>query len=320
MIEIRNVRKSFGGHVVLDGIDLTIDKGDIFGLIGVSGAGKSTLLRCINRLEEVDSGEIVVDGIDVATLGKDDLLRFRRSIGMVFQQFSLLERKSVYDNVYFPLRCSGVKKAQADRRIKEMLELVGLEDKLRALPRELSGGQKQRVAIARALVSEPSILLSDEATSALDPNITENVLGLLRRINRELGLTIVVVTHEVSVMKAVCTRMGLLHRGELDALGTSEEFFLEHPELLADFTRDAGWRPHTEDGDALVRVVLRSEGESRLISDLAIRTGVAFDISWGGLDRYRDTVAGSFVLRVPRERLAAVAAALDERGAQWREI
>lgn len=185
MIEIRNVRKSFGGHVVLDGIDLTIDKGDIFGLIGVSGAGKSTLLRCINRLEEVDSGEIVVDGIDVATLGKDDLLRFRRSIGMVFQQFSLLERKSVYDNVYFPLRCSGVKKAQADRRIKEMLELVGLEDKLRALPRELSGGQKQRVAIARALVSEPSILLSDEATSALDPNITENVLGLLRRINRE---------------------------------------------------------------------------------------------------------------------------------------
>ncbi|WP_347346470.1 methionine ABC transporter ATP-binding protein [Microbacterium sp.] len=320
MIEIRNVRKSFGGHVVLDGIDLTIDKGDIFGLIGVSGAGKSTLLRCINRLEEVDSGEIVVDGIDVATLGKDDLLRFRRSIGMVFQQFSLLERKSVYDNVYFPLRCSGVKKAQADRRIKEMLELVGLEDKLRALPRELSGGQKQRVAIARALVSEPSILLSDEATSALDPNITENVLGLLRRINRELGLTIVVVTHEVSVMKAVCTRMGLLHRGELDALGTSEEFFLEHPELLADFTRDAGWRPHTEDGDALVRVVLRSEGESRLISDLAIRTGVAFDISWGGLDRYRDTVAGSFVLRVPRERLAAVAAALDERGAQWREL
>lgn len=320
MIEIRNVRKSFGGHVVLDGIDLTIDKGDIFGLIGVSGAGKSTLLRCINRLEEVDSGEIVVDGIDVATLGKDDLLRFRRSIGMVFQQFSLLERKSVYDNVYFPLRCSGVKKAQADRRIKEMLELVGLEDKLRALPRELSGGQKQRVAIARALVSEPSILLSDEATSALDPNITENVLGLLRRINRELGLTIVVVTHEVSVMKAVCTRMGLLHRGELDALGTSEEFFLEHPELLADFTRDAGWRPHTEDGDALVRVVLRSEGESRLISDLAIRTGVAFDISWGGLDRYRDTVAGSFVLRVPRERLAAVAAALDERSAQWREI
>lgn len=320
MIEIRNVRKSFGGHVVLDGIDLTIDKGDIFGLIGVSGAGKSTLLRCINRLEEVDSGQIVVDGIDVATLGKDDLLRFRRSIGMVFQQFSLLERKSVYDNVYFPLRCSGVKKAQADRRIKEMLELVGLEDKLRALPRELSGGQKQRVAIARALVSEPSILLSDEATSALDPNITENVLGLLRRINRELGLTIVVVTHEVSVMKAVCTRMGLLHRGELDALGTSEEFFLEHPELLADFTRDAGWRPHTEDGDALVRVVLRSEGESRLISDLAIRTGVAFDISWGGLDRYRDTVAGSFVLRVPRERLAAVAAALDERGAQWREL
>lgn len=320
MIEIRNVRKSFGGHVVLDGIDLTIDKGDIFGLIGVSGAGKSTLLRCINRLEEVDSGEIVVDGIDVATLGKDDLLRFRRSIGMVFQQFSLLERKSVYDNVYFPLRCSGVKKARADRRIKEMLELVGLEDKLRALPRELSGGQKQRVAIARALVSEPSILLSDEATSALDPNITENVLGLLRRINRELGLTIVVVTHEVSVMKAVCTRMGLLHRGELDALGTSEEFFLEHPELLADFTRDAGWRPHTEDGDALVRVVLRSEGESRLISDLAIRTGVAFDISWGGLDRYRDTVAGSFVLRVPRERLAAVAAALDERGAQWREL
>lgn len=320
MIEIRNARKSFGDHVVLDGIDLSIDRGDIFGLIGVSGAGKSTLLRCINRLESLDSGEIIVDGVDIGSLGKAELLEFRRGIGMVFQQFSLLERKNVYDNVYFPLKCSGAKRSKVDGRIKDMLELVGLGDKMKALPRELSGGQKQRVAIARALVSEPSILLSDEATSALDPNITESVLGLLRRINRELGLTIVVVTHEVSVMKAACTRMGLLNHGRLQALGTSEEFFLEHPELLTEFTRDAGWLPHAAHDEALLRVVLREGGDASLISDLAIRTGVRFEISWGGFDRYGESVAGSFVLKAPRGRLGEVTAGLDALGAQWREV
>ncbi len=320
MIEFQALKKSFGEHTVLDGIDLTIQQGDIFGLIGVSGAGKSTLLRCINRLETIDSGKIIVDGTDVGSLDKGDLLRFRRNIGMVFQQFSLLERKNVYDNVYFPLRCSGERRSAADKRIKEILELVGLENKMKALPRELSGGQKQRVAIARALVSRPSILLSDEATSALDPNITENVLGLLRTINRELGLTIVVVTHEVAVMKAVCTRMGLLNKGHLEATGTSQDFFLESPELLSDFTRDAGWRPHVEPDEALLRVVLRPGSDSSVLSQLAIRSGIEFKLPWGGLDRYADSVAGSFVLTVTRTDLPRLTATLQDLDAEWREI
>ncbi|KIP53442.1 methionine ABC transporter ATP-binding protein [Leucobacter komagatae] len=320
MIEIRDARKSFGSHTVLDGINLSIARNDIFGLIGVSGAGKSTLLRCLNRLEELDSGQIIVDGVDIGGLRKAELLEFRRSIGMVFQQFSLLERKSVYDNVYFPLKCTGAKRQRVDSRIKDILDLVGLGDKMHALPRELSGGQKQRVAIARALVSEPSILLSDEATSALDPNITESVLGLLRRINRELGLTIVVVTHEVSVMKAVCTRMGLLNHGQLQALGTSEEFFLERPELLTEFTRDAGWLPNVSSDEALLRVVLRGDRDASLISELAIRTGVRFEVSWGGLDRYGESVAGSFVLKAPRPQLGEITRGLEALGAQWREV
>lgn len=320
MIEIESVTKSFGEHTVLDGIDLSIGRGDIFGLIGVSGAGKSTLLRCINRLENIDSGRITVDGTDVGSLSNRELLEFRRSIGMVFQQFSLLERKSVYENVYFPLKCSGKRRSAVDRRIKEILELVGLETKLNALPRELSGGQKQRVAIARALVNEPAILLSDEATSALDPNITENVLGLLRRINSELGLTIVVVTHEVSVMKAVCTRMGLLNHGQLQATGTSEDFFLESPELLSDFTRDAGWRPAVGEDEALIRVVLRPGADATVLAGLAIETGLEFSVAWGGLDRYADAVAGSFVLTVRRRDVPDLSRALDGLNAEWREI
>ncbi len=319
MIEFRQLRKSFGENVVLDGIDLTIERGGIFGLIGVSGAGKSTLLRCINRLEPIDSGSIRVDGVDVSALSKQELLEFRRDVGMVFQQFSLMERKNVYDNVYFPLQIKGVRRSVADRKVKELLELVGLPDKLKEFPRSLSGGQKQRVAIARALVSDPKILLSDEATSALDPNITEDVLDLLRTVNRELGLTVVVVTHEVAVMKSVCTQLGLLSGGRLDAVGTVESFFLEQPERLTVFSRDAGRRPETAPGSALVRVIQSEEVAPSLLSELAIQTRIPFELVWGGLDRYRETVAGSFVLRLPAGDVPSLTAALDERGIVWKE-
>ncbi|BCL12495.1 methionine ABC transporter ATP-binding protein [Micromonospora sagamiensis] len=320
MIEFRDLKKSYGDHVVLDEINLQIGQREIFGLVGVSGAGKSTLLRCINRLEKIDSGSLVVDGTDVGAIGDRDLPRFRRRIGMVFQQFSLMERKNVYDNVYFPLKCQGVRRSVADRKVRDLLDLVGLGDKLKALPRELSGGQKQRVAIARALVNDPMILLCDEATSALDPNITEAVLDLLKRINGELGLTIVVVTHEVAVMKSVCTRMGLLSGGHLRAEGTVEHFFLENPELLGDFTRDAGRRPEVAPGTSLVRVVQRDAAGTSLLSQLAIRTGVPFEISWGGLDRYRDRVSGSFLLQVADADLRAVCDGLTALGADWKEI
>ena len=320
MIEIREVSKAFGDNVVLDKVSLQIDDGEIFGLIGVSGAGKSTLLRCINRLEPIDGGTILVDGVDVSSLHKEGLRDLRRSIGMVFQQFSLMDRKSVYDNVYFPLRCRGESKAQADGKIREMLDLVGLSDKLKSRPNELSGGQKQRVAIARALVSKPRFLLCDEATSALDPNITETVLDLLKEINRELGLTIIVVTHEISVMKSVCSRMGLLSAGRLKAVGTVEHFFLKHPGLLSEFLSNAGGHPYTAPGYATIRVIQPDQAAGTLLPELAISTGVAFTIVSGGIDRYRDTVAGAFNLLVSAEEMPRVTAELTARGVEWMAV
>lgn len=320
MIEIRNLKKSFGDQVVLDGIDITVDEGDIFGLIGVSGAGKSTLLRCINRLESFNEGTLLVDGTDVNSLRKEDLRNLRRNIGMVFQQFSLMERKTVYDNVYFPLKCRGDKREAVDGKIKEMLELVGLSGKRDAYPRELSGGQKQRVAIARSLVTDPTILLCDEATSALDPNITEAVLDLLKTINRELGLTIVVVTHEVSVMKSVCNKMGLLSGGHLKAVGTVEHFFLENPGLLNEFMSNAGGFVPSEENFTTIRVLQRDRSTGTLLAELAIKTGVAFEITSGGIDKYQDRIAGAFNLRVSVDALPIVTAELAARGAEWKAL
>jgi len=317
MIEIREVTKAFGDNVVLDKVSLDIEEGEIFGLIGVSGAGKSTLLRCINRLEEINGGKILVDGVDVSSLPKQGLRDLRRNIGMVFQQFSLMDRKSVSDNVYFPLRCRGDSKAEADGKIREILHLVGLDDKIDARPRELSGGQKQRVAIARALVSKPKFLLCDEATSALDPNITETVLDLLKEINRELGITIIVVTHEITVMKSVCSKMGLLSAGRLKAVGTTEHFFLKNPGLLSEFMSDAAGHRYSAPGFTTIRVIQPDQAAGTLLSELAIGTGVPFSVVSGGIDRYRDTVAGAFNLSVKSDEMPRVTAALEARGVEW---
>ena len=320
MIEIKDVRKSFGDQTVLGGINITIDPGDIFGLVGVSGAGKSTLLRCINRLEKIDSGSIHIDGQDIGGVSGTDLLELRRSIGMVFQQFSLMERRNVYENVYLPLRCAGIRQKDVDARIKDLLELVGLQNKLDALPRELSGGQKQRVAIARALASQPKVLLCDEATSALDPNVTEDVLDLLKNINRELGLTIVVVTHEISVMKMVCNRIGLLHRGTLEATGEIKHFFLKRPDLLSEFSRDVGLLPEPQPGSSLIRIVQDQDTGGSQLARLAIASGVTFDVLWGGIDRYRDTVSGSFIIQFPTARKSELEASMRELGIEWSSL
>ncbi|MGB4137690.1 MAG: methionine ABC transporter ATP-binding protein [Microbacterium sp.] len=317
MIKLSNVRKSFGDNVVLDGIDLDISQGEICGLVGVSGAGKSTLLRCLNRLEEIDEGKIFVDGTDITTLDKNDLIDYRRQIGMVFQQFSLMERRTVYENVYLPLKCAHIRKSQVDGRIREILDLVGLSDKVDQLPRQLSGGQKQRVAIARALATQPKLLLSDEATSALDPNVTEDVLELLRSINRELGVTVVVVTHEISVMKLVCTKMALLHKGSLTAAGTTQEFFLRQPQLLEEFSHDVARVPRARPGKALIRVVHGQDERGDTLSRLAIDTGVAFEIKWGGFDRYADEILGSFILEADESETKPLGAALTARGIEW---
>lgn len=228
-ITISNLHKAF--HVrgqpleVLKGVDLSIEKGEIFGIIGYSGAGKSTLARCINRLEEADEGEIIVGGIHMGALNKNELLRERRNIGMIFQQFNLFEAQTVYENMAYPLKIARVPARQIKERVLETAEVVGLLDKLNAYPGGLSGGQKQRVGIARAIVGRPSILLSDEATSALDPQTTLSTLELLKEINAKTGITILMITHELDVIKYSCSRMAVLENGVIIESGETAKVF-----------------------------------------------------------------------------------------------
>ena len=224
LIKVQNLHKSFGDLKVLNDINLNIKKGSIFGLVGHSGAGKSTLLRTFNGLESINQGSIVIDGLEVSTLNPKDLRHLRQKIGMIFQHFSLLARKNVYENIILPLQCAHIK--IDSKKIKNLLELVGLEDKANSYPNALSGGQKQRVAIARALVLNPMLLLSDEATSALDPNITGAILDLLQNINKELGVTIVLVTHEMEVVKTLCQEAAFMDKGRVLRSGGIEDLFL----------------------------------------------------------------------------------------------
>lgn len=242
MIEINRVNKVFyqGAkeiHALRD-INLTIEQGTIFGVIGSSGAGKSTLIRCVNLLERPTSGHVIVDGTDLTQLSNQQLTQARRKIGMIFQHFNLLSSRTVFDNVALPLELAGTSKAAIKTKVDELLELVGLADKSESYPSNLSGGQKQRVAIARALASDPKVLLCDEATSALDPATTQSILTLLKEINRKLNLTILLITHEMDVVKSICSEVAIIGGGELVEKGPVGDIFA-HPktELAREFIR-----------------------------------------------------------------------------------
>lgn len=232
MIEINNLCKSFGSLEVLKDISLTVKTGEIYGLVGRSGAGKSTLLRCINGLEPYQSGSLKIDGTEVSELNKKEIREMRKGIGMIFQQFSLINRRTVYQNVALPMKCWRYDRKKIDGRVRELLELVDISDKIHARPSTLSGGQKQRVAIARALALDSHILLCDEATSALDPKTTQSVLRLLREINEKLGLTIIVVTHQMEVVREVCDTISILEDGKIADSGSVREVFLRRPQSL----------------------------------------------------------------------------------------
>ncbi|MGF1715704.1 methionine ABC transporter ATP-binding protein MetN [Photobacterium chitinilyticum] len=242
MIEINRVNKVFyqGEKEInaLRDINLTIEQGTIFGVIGSSGAGKSTLIRCVNLLEKPTNGHVIVDGIDLTQLSNQDLTLARRKIGMIFQHFNLLSSRTVFDNIALPLELAGTTKADTKTKVNELLQLVGLVDKSESYPSNLSGGQKQRVAIARALASDPKVLLCDEATSALDPATTQSILELLKEINRKLNLTILLITHEMDVVKSICAEVAIIGDGELVEKGPVGEIFA-HPktELARNFIR-----------------------------------------------------------------------------------
>jgi len=227
MIEIRNISKTFHqkkqSFKALDKVSLTIDKGDIVGIIGFSGAGKSTLIRTVNLLERPDEGQIIINGKDFTKLNAKQLAEERKKIGMIFQHFNLLSSRTVFDNVALPLELDHTSKDEINRKVNELLKIVGLEDKANDYPKSLSGGQKQRVAIARALANDPHLLLCDEATSALDPATTQSILQLLRDINQRLGITILLITHEMEVIKAVCNHVAVIDQGKLLTKGTLSE-------------------------------------------------------------------------------------------------
>ena len=230
LLEIRGLRKVYpvpGGEVVaLDGIDLSIEKGSIYGIIGMSGAGKSTLIRCMNKLDTPTDGEILIGGQNILAMNGRQLMTMRRRISMIFQSFNLLMQKTVARNVRYPLEIAGVPKAKANARVRELLKLVELEGKADAYPIQLSGGQRQRVAIARALASDPEVLLCDEATSALDPMTTQSILALLQDINQRLGITVVLITHEMAVIRQICSRVAILDGGRIAEEGTVDDVFV----------------------------------------------------------------------------------------------
>lgn len=317
MIEIQNLYKSFGENQVLKGINLTIRDGEIYGLVGVSGAGKSTLLRCINSLETYDEGTLLVNGVNIKSLNKKELRQFRKKVGMVFQQFSLMDRKTVYDNVAMPMQCSHYKRRDIDQKVKSLLEMVELSDKLDAYPPELSGGQKQRAAIARALTMDPEILLCDEATSALDPNITESILQLLKRINEEIGITIIVVTHQMEVVKEICHKMAVLSHGVLKIEGEVADIFLNKGDQLSDFFTTTPLENNTAPGKIRITVIQQADHET-LLSRLSRETGVQFSVVWGGLSRYREHISGNYVLEIAKDDFDAARAFLEREHIEWR--
>lgn len=318
MIVLNDVRKSFGDLEVLKGISITIQDHQIYGIIGQSGAGKSTLLRCINGLEDFQSGSITVDDEPVRIEDQKKLHLLQKKMGMIFQNFNLLNRLDVYDNVALPMKFWGIKTKtpEAKEKIKGLLKLVGLEDKIHARPSELSGGQKQRVAIARALVLDPEILLCDEATSALDPGITREILALLQQINREMGITIIVVTHQMEVVKQICERVAFIKDGTVIAEGKPEELFVKpKKEVKAFLQEESGHLP--EDGINIQLFFTDESSDDPVITMMARDLGIDFSICWGKLEDFRSSVYGSLVININEKDKEEVLAYLDGKQVLW---
>ena len=315
MIELQHLTKRFatqGGTVVaLNDINLTIRDGDIYGIIGMSGAGKSTLVRCINMLERPDEGKIIVNDRQMQELSAAELRAARREITMIFQQFNLLMQRTCLRNIMFPMELAKVPKDKAEARARELLELVGLPDKAEAYPAQLSGGQKQRIAIARALATDPKVLLCDEATSALDPNTTHAILELIRKINKELGITVVIITHQMSVVVEVCNRVAILDNGTVVEEGEVQAIF-SHPTSAAAkrLVYPAG-APKAEalPGHKLVRVAFggTQTTDKPLVASLASECGALVSIMGADTRIVNGQTLGSMLLALPDDDHAEAA-------------
>lgn len=308
MIELKNVSKTFDsgtGEVdALKNVTLTINDGDIYGIIGMSGAGKSTLVRCINLLEKPSSGEIIVNGERLDTMSPAQLRAARRNITMIFQHFNLLMQRTCLKNICFPMELAGVKKAEAEKRARELLELVGLPDKANAYPAQLSGGQQQRIAIARALATDPKVLLCDEATSALDPNTTQSILRLLKQINQTLGVTIVVITHEMRVIEQICQRVAVIDQSCIAEIGNVSDVFT-HPKsdiakaLILPKSPTENLPPCT--GKRLRLVFDGSSSNEPVISRITLECHVPVNILFADTRIVEGSIYGHMVIDLPSD-------------------
>lgn len=307
MIEIKNLNKTFktsaGEIIALDDINLKIKDGEIFGIIGLSGAGKSTLVRCINFLERPTVGDVIVDGKNLANLSNSELLKMRRRIGMIFQSFNLFAQRNVLQNVCYPLEISGVSKAAAVKKAEKLLELVGLTDRKKSYPSQLSGGQKQRVAIARSLATDPKYLLCDEATSALDPNTTQSILELLKEINRTLGVTIIVITHEMRVVDQICDRVAVIDQSHIAEVGDVSELFVNpKSEIAKELIFPLGMLAESKVGARQVRIVFNGEdSDLPVISNLVLECQTKVNIMYADTKDIDGKAFGQMVIQLPED-------------------
>ena len=315
MIKIENLTKFYGDTQILFDVNLEVKKGEIFAIVGHSGAGKSTLLRCINGLESYQGGSLKVFDQEIKNLDETQQRHLRRDVGMIFQHFALMARKNVFENVATPLKFWGYKSDETEKRVRELLNLVGLESKAKSYPSELSGGQKQRVAIARALALNPKILLSDESTSALDPNTTNQILELLEKINKELDISVVIVTHEMEVVKSIAKRAILLEGGKIIGSGSIEELFLKPDEKMKEFLGEVEILPST--GTNIRLFFPKEVAQNSVITHMARSLNIDFNIVWGKLEKLNDNVLGSLVINIDEKDKENVLNYIKQSGVLW---
>ncbi len=327
MIKIENLGKTFIGEAgpfeAIKNINISINKGDIFGIIGLSGAGKSTLIRCINFLERPTSGRVLFDGKDLAQLKKSELLKTRRSMGMIFQGFNLLEQRNALRNVCYPLEISGVPRKVAEQKAHELLKIVGLDDKWKSFPSQLSGGQKQRVAIARALANDPKVLLCDEATSALDPNTTSSILELLKEINKTMGVTIVVITHEMKVIEQICNRVAVLDKATVAEQGYVKDVFMNPTSDIAkDLILPKNNAIARVTGKKCFRIVFDGNSSFEpIISDMTLECRTVVNILGADTKNIDGKAFGQMLIQLPDDDGAIVRIMnyLDKRNISYKE-
>ena len=308
IIEIRHLSKHFGAGetyvAALQDVSISVKSGEIFGIIGLSGAGKSTLVRCINLLERPDEGQVLFHGENLMGLKEKALRLQRRKISMIFQSFNLLDQRTSLDNICFPLELAGVSKKEARKRAMELLEIVGLPDKSNAYPVQLSGGQKQRIAIARALASDPEVLLCDEATSALDPQTTDSILKLLQKINKERGITVIIITHQMSVIEQICHRVAILDHGEVAEIGEVEEVF-RNPRSQAGrrlVSPDMGTLPLSTWEGHVARIAFNGNAsEEPIIASVAVELGIKVSILGADTRNVDGKAFGTMLVSLPED-------------------